>query len=84
MTVILEVKDVVTRFRMSEKTVHAVNGVSFSLYEREILCAVGESGCAQDLNVLSQSRATSLPSLEHVLRFKKFFYGYTCLLQNRR
>ena len=55
MTVILEVKDVVTRFRMSEKTVHAVNGVSFSLDEREILCGVGESGGAQNLHVLSQS-----------------------------
>ena len=65
MTVILEVKDVVTRFRMSEKTVHAVNGVSFSLDEREILCVVGESGCGQDLNVLSQSRAILFASLAH-------------------
>ena len=55
MTVILEVKDVVTRFRMSEKTVHAVNGVSFSLDEREILCVVGESGCGKYLNALSPS-----------------------------
>ena len=48
MTVILEVKDVVTRFRTSGKTVHAVNGVSFTLNEGEILCVVGESGLWQE------------------------------------
>ena len=55
MTVILEVKDVVTRFRMSQKTLHAVNDVSLSFDEREILCVVGESGCGKYLHVLSQS-----------------------------
>ncbi len=61
MTVILEVKDVVTRFRMSEKTVHAVNGVSFSLDEREILCVVGESGCGKSVTMLSLLRLIPEP-----------------------
>ena len=83
MTVILDVKDIVTRFRMSKKTVHAVNGVSFSLDEREILCVVGESGCDKYLNVLfSLEPYCLLPC--HILRFKKFFCGYTCLIQNGR
>ena len=61
MTVILEVKNVVTRFRTSEKTVYAVNGVSFTLKEGEILCVVGESGCGKSVTMLSLLRLIPQP-----------------------
>ena len=61
MAVILEVKDVVTRFRTSDKTVHAVNGVSFTLDEGEILCVVGESGCGKSVTMLSLLRLIPQP-----------------------
>ena len=41
---ILEVKDLQTQFQTKDGIVHAVNGVSFSLDERETLGVVGESG----------------------------------------
>ena len=41
---ILEVKDLETRFYTEDGTVHAVNGVSFTLDEGETLGVVGESG----------------------------------------
>ena len=74
MTTILEVKDVVTRFRMSEKTVHAVNGVSFSLDEREILCVVGESGCGKSVTMLSLLRLIPEPPGD-IVRGKANFLG---------
>ena len=61
MTVILEVKDIVTRFRTAEKTVYAVNGVSFTLSEGEILCVVGESGCGKSVTMLSLLRLIPQP-----------------------
>ncbi len=58
---ILEVKDIVTRFRTSDKTVYAVNGVSFTLNEGEILCVVGESGCGKSVTMLSLLRLIPQP-----------------------
>ncbi len=48
----LEVKDLSTQFRTPEGTVHAVNGVSFSLEESETLGIVGESGCGKSVTML--------------------------------
>ena len=42
---VLEVSNLVTCFRTSKGTVHAVNGVSFHVEEGETLGIVGESGC---------------------------------------
>lgn len=50
---VLEVNNLVTRFKTSEGTVHAVNGISFHVEEGETLGIVGESGCGKSVSMLS-------------------------------
>lgn len=49
----LEVRDLTVRFKQSSSTVHAVNGLSFSLGRKERLAIVGESGCGKTVTCLS-------------------------------
>ncbi|MBP8975051.1 MAG: ABC transporter ATP-binding protein [Anaerolineae bacterium] len=53
MAVLMEVKDLTTRFYTDEGTVYAVNGVSYTLHEGETLGVVGESGCGKSVHALS-------------------------------
>src|SRR5512136_2180063 len=53
MKILLEVKDLHTRFHIPEGTVHAVNGISFHVKEGETLAVVGESGCGKSVSMLS-------------------------------
>jgi oligopeptide/dipeptide ABC transporter ATP-binding protein len=50
---LLEVKDLRTEFRIEGGVVHAVNGVSYTVKEREIVGVVGESGCGKSVSQLS-------------------------------
>jgi len=61
MGTILEVKDLETRFYTEDGTVHAVNGVSFTLDEGETLGVVGESGCGKSVTMLSLLRLIPTP-----------------------
>jgi oligopeptide transport system ATP-binding protein len=53
LTVLMEVKNLTTRFHTEEGTVYAVNGVSYTLHEGETLGVVGESGCGKSVHALS-------------------------------
>ncbi len=58
---LLEVKDLKTEFRLAQATVHAVNGVSFTVHEGEVLGIVGESGCGKSVTALSIMRLIEQP-----------------------
>lgn len=50
---ILEVKNLKTYFYTEEGVVHSVDGLSYSLREKETLAIVGESGCGKSVSSLS-------------------------------
>ncbi len=58
---LLDVRQLETQFRTREGTIHAVNGVSFTLKEGETLGIVGESGCGKSVTVMSIMRLIPTP-----------------------
>jgi len=50
---VLEVKDLVTTFRIGKKEYEVLRGISFDIYENETLCMVGESGCGKSVTTLA-------------------------------
>ena len=50
---LLEVKNLTTYFFTEEGVVKAVDGVSFDIYENEVLGLVGETGCGKSVTALS-------------------------------
>ena len=54
--VVLEVRELHTRFLTPRGPVHAVRGVSFTLLRGQALALVGESGCGKSATVLSMLR----------------------------
>jgi oligopeptide/dipeptide ABC transporter ATP-binding protein len=76
---LLEVEGLVTRFpiprgivgtlgRTPQRTVHAVEGVSFSIAEGEMLALVGESGCGKTTTALTALRL--LDPVAGTIRFR--------------
>jgi oligopeptide transport system ATP-binding protein len=63
---LLDVRDLRTRFNSPEGTVHAVNGISYSLGEGETLALVGESGCGKSVSVMSLLGLIPIPPGEIV------------------
>jgi oligopeptide transport system ATP-binding protein len=53
LALLMEVKDLRTRFSTQEGAVYAVNGVSYTLHEGETLGVVGESGSGKSVHALS-------------------------------
>lgn len=58
---LLNVRNLETQFKTPEGIIHAVNGVSFDIYEGETLGVVGESGCGKSVTVLSILRLIPSP-----------------------
>lgn len=58
---LLNIKDLTTRFYTEEGVVYAVNGISYSVKEGEILGVVGESGCGKSVHALSIMRLIPQP-----------------------
>ena len=52
-TPLLEVKDLEVVYKTDENVIHAVNGISFSLNERETIGLVGETGAGKSTTALS-------------------------------
>lgn len=50
---VLEVKDLVTTFRIDKKEYEVIRGVSFDIEENETVCMVGESGCGKSVTTLA-------------------------------
>ena len=53
MSKVLEVKDLVTSFRIGKEDYEVLRGISFEINENETLCVVGESGCGKSVTTLS-------------------------------
>ena len=56
MNELLKIEVLKTRFYIRDGTVNAVNGVSYSISEGEIVGVVGESGCGKSVHALSIMR----------------------------
>ena len=69
---ILEVENIVTRFRTQEGQVHAVNGISFELKKGELLGVVGESGSGKSVTMMSLLKLLPMPPAEIVSGKAKF------------
>jgi oligopeptide/dipeptide ABC transporter ATP-binding protein len=59
---LLQVEDLVVRFRTQNATVYAVNGVSFELLPGETLGLVGESGCGKSVSSLALTSLLPRPA----------------------
>jgi oligopeptide transport system ATP-binding protein len=58
---LLDVRDLKVEFQTLEGTVHALNGVSFSVNPGQTLGIVGESGCGKSVSVLAVMRLIPQP-----------------------
>ncbi len=50
---LLEVKNLKTHFELEDKTIYAVNGISFSIDKKEVVALIGESGSGKSVTALS-------------------------------
>ena len=57
----MEVSDLKTVFRTYDGVIHAVNGISFSLDEGELLAVVGESGSGKSVAMMSLMQLLPMP-----------------------
>jgi oligopeptide transport system ATP-binding protein len=61
MSIILKVRNLVTKFYTIDGVVNAINGISFDLNEGETLAVVGESGSGKSVSMLSMVGLINTP-----------------------
>src|SRR5260370_14866526 len=79
---LLEVDDLHTHFHLKNKTVRAVNGVSFAINRGEIVGIAGESGAGKSVACLSILRL--VPSPGRIERGRILFSGEDLLTKSDR
>ncbi len=70
--ILLHVENLQTQFKLGKETIRAVNGVSFSIAEGEILGIVGESGCGKTVTSLSIMQLIEAPG--HIMGGEVIFH----------
>ncbi len=60
-SLLLDIRNLKTYFKLDEGTVKAVDGVTFSMYQGETLGVVGESGCGKSITARSIMRIVPRP-----------------------
>ena len=80
--ILLEVRDLETRFFTPDGVVKAVNGISYALNKGEIIAIVGESGCGKSVGVMSLIRLIPEPPGK-VTGGEAFFMGRDLLKMDR-
>jgi oligopeptide/dipeptide ABC transporter ATP-binding protein len=58
---LLQIEDLAVSFHTEEGVVRAVNGVNLSVYPRQTLAVVGESGCGKSITALSTLQLVPTP-----------------------
>jgi len=58
---LLKINNLQTRFHTEDGVVKAVNGISYSMEQGEVLGVVGESGCGKSVHALSIMRLIQIP-----------------------
>jgi len=78
--ILLDVQDLVTYFYTEEGIVRAVEGVSFQIFENEVLGLVGETGCGKSVTALSILQLVRPPG--KIISGKVEFLGINLLDKN--
>ena len=71
MKVLLEIKNLIIRFKSQANIVYAVNNLSFKVYENEILGVIGESGCGKTVTCKSILRLNKSYEEKGSINFKE-------------
>ena len=59
--ILIEIKNLTTKFKTEAGIATAIENVSFNIYEGEILGVVGESGSGKSVTALSVMRLLEMP-----------------------
>lgn len=82
MTPLLAVKDLHVTFKVQKQLLQAVRGVSFNLFEEEILGIVGESGCGKSATAKALVRL--LPAHSSIISGEVIYKGENLLTYDDR
>jgi len=79
---LVDVRDLTVRFNVFQGTVHAVEGVTFDIRDREIVGLIGETGCGKSVTGFSLIRLIRPPG--QIVRGQVYFNGNDLLRLSER